>query len=248
MGRGFKALLLLAVLITPFSLFSFTEIKGFSFVKIDKGGISIRVKGKRCVKDGGTIKAEGVEVKYGKKVTIKAHKGIFNMDSGSFLFYEGVVRKKGVLMNGSEIRFSGRNLIIKNPDARIYHADRVYKIVAMRAKINGDGERNLVFEGKADLVSEDLRMKGDTICLVFKEEKLKEIKAEGNVKLLVGDKRAYSKKLFWNPSEERLRLEGEAVIKEGDSVFRSDKVDYFVKEGVFKSEGKRIRFFFGGNK
>lgn len=248
MGKGFRALFLLVILATPFPLFSFTEIKGFSFVKIDKGKVSIRVNGKRCVKDGNTIKAEGVEVKYGEKVVIKACRGIFNMDSGNFLFYKGVIRKRGVLMNGSEIIFSGRDLIVRDPDARIYHADRAYKIVAVRAKISGNGERNLIFEGKASLISKDLRMEGGRICLVFKGEKLEEIRAKGGVKLFVGDKRASSEKLFWNPSERRLRLEGKAVIKEGDSVFRSDKVDYFIKKGIFKSEGKRIRFFFGGSK
>jgi lipopolysaccharide export system protein LptA len=68
-------------------------------------------------------------------------------------------------------------------------------------------------------------------------KKMKEIIATGNVKIVQFDRRATCQRATFNQNENKIVLEGDAVIREGDNVVRGEKVVYLVDEERSYVEG-----------
>jgi len=67
--------------------------------------------------------------------------------------------------------------------------------------------------------------------------KLKEIVATGNVKVVQLARRATGQKVTFYENENKVVLEGDAVVREGDNVVRGERVTFYVDEERSVVEG-----------
>ena len=111
--------------------------------------------------------------------------------------------------------------------------------------INADtAEANLkgstfTFKGNVVAKQEDASLYANTLVITFNTEakKLKEIVATGNVKFVQLDRRATGQKATFYQESNRLVLEGEAVLREGENVIRGERVIYYIDEERAVIEG-----------
>jgi len=59
---------------------------------------------------------------------------------------------------------------------------------------------------------------------------LKEITAMGNVKVVQSNRRATGQKVTFNQDQNKVVLDGEAVVREGDNVIRGERITFYVDE------------------
>ena len=87
----------------------------------------------------------------------------------------------------------------------------------------------------------DATLQTDKLVVYYDPDtrRLKEIVAFGNVKVLQADRRASSLKAIFNQEDNKIVLEGEAVIREGENVIRGEKVTFFVDEERSVVEGTK---------
>ena len=68
-------------------------------------------------------------------------------------------------------------------------------------------------------------------------KKLKEIVAIGNVKVVQLDRRATGQKATFDQDENKVVLDGEAVVREGENVIRGEEITFYVDEERSVVEG-----------
>ncbi len=66
---------------------------------------------------------------------------------------------------------------------------------------------------------------------------IKMVVATGNVKIVQLERRATSQKVTFHQDENKVVLEGEAVVREGENVIRGERVIYYVDEERSVVEG-----------
>jgi len=99
--------------------------------------------------------------------------------------------------------------------------------------VEGDQKKNLiVFKGNVVAKQEEATLYAHQLTLYYDPEtrRLKEIVATGNVRVTQGDRRATSQKATFFQNENKIVLEGEVVIREGENVIRGEKVVYLIDE------------------
>lgn len=106
--------------------------------------------------------------------------------------------------------------------------------------VEGDQKQNRVtFKGNVVAKQEDATLYANTVVVHYDVEmkKMKEIVATGNVRIVQLDRRATCQKATFHQNENKIVLEGEAVIREGDNVVRGERVVYLVDEERSYVEG-----------
>ncbi len=106
--------------------------------------------------------------------------------------------------------------------------------------VEGDQKQNRVtFKGNVIAKQEDATLYANMVVVHYDSEmkKMKEIVATGNVRIVQLDRRATSHKATFYQVENKIVLEGEAVIREGDNVVRGERVVYLVDEERSYVEG-----------
>ncbi|MBM4340901.1 MAG: lipopolysaccharide transport periplasmic protein LptA [Deltaproteobacteria bacterium] len=106
--------------------------------------------------------------------------------------------------------------------------------------VEGDQKQNRVtFKGNVVAKQEEATLYANTVVVHYDSEmkKMKEIIATGNVRITQLDRRATGQKVTFYQSENKIVLEGEAVIREGDNVLRGERVVYLVDEERSYVEG-----------
>ena len=106
--------------------------------------------------------------------------------------------------------------------------------------VEGDQKQNKVtFKGNVVARQEGTTIYCNLLVITYDPEmkKLKEIAALGNVKIVNVEKRATSQKVTFHQDENRVVLDGDTVIREGDNVIRAERVTYYVDEERTVVEG-----------
>ncbi|MDO9351519.1 MAG: lipopolysaccharide transport periplasmic protein LptA, partial [Deltaproteobacteria bacterium] len=106
--------------------------------------------------------------------------------------------------------------------------------------VEGDQKQNRVtFKGNVVAKQEDATLYANTVVVHYDTEmkKMKEIVATGNVRIVQLDRRATCQKATFYQNENKIVLDGEAVIREGDNVVRGERVVYLVDEERSYVEG-----------
>jgi lipopolysaccharide export system protein LptA len=100
-------------------------------------------------------------------------------------------------------------------------------------------QSTVTFKGNVIAKQEDSTLYANTLVIYYDQEtkKLKEIVATGNVKVVRVDQRATSKKATFSQDENKVVLDGDAVVREGENVVRGEKITYYVDEGRSVVEG-----------
>ncbi len=108
--------------------------------------------------------------------------------------------------------------------------------------VEADQKQNIVsFKGNVVAKQEDFTLYTNTLTVYYNPDtkKMKEIVAAGNVKVVQLDRRATSQKAIFYQEENKVVLEGDAVLREGDNVIRGERVTYYIDEQRSVVEGKK---------
>ena len=118
--------------------------------------------------------------------------------------------------------------------------DRGFGFTASRAPIDiasdtveADQKQNKVtFKGNVVAKQEDVTLYANTLVMIYDPDtkKLKEIIANGNVKVVQLDRRATGQKVTFDQDKNQVVLDGDAVVREGTNVIRGERITYYVEE------------------
>jgi len=125
--------------------------------------------------------------------------------------------------------------------------DRGFGLTASRAPIDitsdtveANQKQSIVtFKGNVVAKQEDFTLYANTLVIYYNQDtkKIKEIMAIGNVKIVQLERRATSKKATFHQDENKVVLEGETVVREGENVIRGERVIYYIDEERSVVEG-----------
>ncbi len=123
---------------------------------------------------------------------------------------------------------------------RAIKTDRGFGFTASRAPIDitsdtleADQKQNKVtFKGNVVAKQEDVTLYANTLVMVYDPDtkKLKEIIAIGNVKVVQLDRRATGQKATFDQDQNKVVLDGDAVVREGTNVVRGERITFYVDE------------------
>ena len=108
--------------------------------------------------------------------------------------------------------------------------------------VEADQRQNTVtFKGNVVAKQEDTTLYANTLVIHYDSntKKLKEIRAIGNVKLVQLDRRATSQKATFQQDENKVVLDGKAVVREGENVIRGERIIFYVDEERSIVEGEK---------
>lgn len=99
--------------------------------------------------------------------------------------------------------------------------------------VEADQKQNKVtFKGNVVAKQEDVTLFANTLVMIYDPEtkKLKEIIASGNVKVVQLDRRATGQKATFDQDQNKVVLDGDAVVREGTNVVRGERITFYVEE------------------
>lgn len=93
-------------------------------------------------------------------------------------------------------------------------------------------QNTVTFKGNIVAKQEDTTLYANTLVIIYdpNTKKLKEIVATGNVKMVQLDRRATGQKATFHQDENKVVLEGEAVVRQGDNVIMGERVTFYIDE------------------
>ncbi len=106
--------------------------------------------------------------------------------------------------------------------------------------VEASQKQNMVtFKGNVVAKQEDITLYANMIVVHYSPDtkKLSRILATGNVRITQLDRRATGQKATFQQDENKVVLEGDAVLREGDNVIRGERVIYYVDEERSVVEG-----------
>ncbi len=100
-------------------------------------------------------------------------------------------------------------------------------------------ENSVTFKGNVVAKQEDITLYANTVVVYYNPDtkKLKEIIAVGNVRIVQLDRRATGQKASFQQDANKVTLEGDAVLREGENVIRGERIIYYVDEERSVVEG-----------
>ena len=106
--------------------------------------------------------------------------------------------------------------------------------------VEGDQKQNTVtFKGNVIAKQEEMTLYANTLVVVYNPDtkKIKEIVATGNVKVVQLDRRATGQKVTFDQDENKVILDGDAVIREGENIIRGERITFYIDEERSVVEG-----------
>jgi lipopolysaccharide export system protein LptA len=100
-------------------------------------------------------------------------------------------------------------------------------------------ENTVTFKGNVVAKQEDTTLYANTVVIRYDVETktLKDITAIGSVKIVQLDRRATGQKATFQQEENKVVLEGDAVVREGENEIRGERVIFYVNEDRSIVEG-----------
>ncbi len=123
---------------------------------------------------------------------------------------------------------------------RAVKTDRGFGFAATRAPIHIDSDRlegdqktnTFTYIGNVVAKQEDVTLYANKLVIIYDPDtkKLKEIIASGNVKVVQLDRRASGQKVTFDQDQNKVVLDGDAVVREGMNVIRGERITFYVDE------------------
>jgi len=100
-------------------------------------------------------------------------------------------------------------------------------------------QNRVTFKGNVIAKQGDITLYTNTLIVLYDQttKKIKEIKGIGNVKIVQLDRRVTSHQATFDQDENKVVLEGDAVVREGENVVRGERVIYYINEEKAVVEG-----------
>ncbi|MFN7065624.1 MAG: LptA/OstA family protein [Aquificaceae bacterium] len=124
---------------------------------------------------------------------------------------------------------------------------------ALAQPIVGEGDSltyerdKVVYTGNVKLARGNAILTADKVVLYLDENRRARLmEAEGQVRYVEGNKRAFADEMVYDLREEVITLKGKARVEEGPSFVEADEIVYYRKEGraVAVGKGSRVRSFY----
>lgn len=99
--------------------------------------------------------------------------------------------------------------------------------------VEANQKQNIItFKGNVIAKQEDITLYTNTLIVIYDPDtkKIKEVQAIGNVRIIELQRRVTSQKAFFYQDENKIILEGDAVIREDDNVIRGERAIYYLNE------------------
>lgn len=126
---------------------------------------------------------------------------------------------------------------------RMAESDEPITITSDRMEI--DQKKNtIVYKGNVVTVRGELTMKSDSLAAVYDlEAGLKEVVAEGNVRVNQRGREAVGNRAIFNSENETITMTGNPVVKQGNSQISGDRIIFYMKEdrGVVEGGSQRVK-------
>ena len=109
--------------------------------------------------------------------------------------------------------------------------------------------RKAIFRGGVEVVQGEIQLGADTLTVVYsevgKEQQLREVIAEGGVKIVQGVRKATGKRAVFDQSNRTLVLTGDAVLEEGANQINGDTIVVYPDESRMevKGDNRRVKVF-----
>jgi len=100
-------------------------------------------------------------------------------------------------------------------------------------------QNTITFKGNVVAKQGETTLYANTLVIIYdgNTKKMKEVIATGNVKIVQLERRATSQKATFQQDENRVILNGEVVVREGENVIRGERVVFYVDEERSVVEG-----------
>lgn len=173
------------------------------------------------------MEGRGRRVKPGRTLLL-----ILVLISFPLFFVTGEAQEKREKTRGGERRISGEK-------GFGFSASRApIDIVSDTVEAN-QRESMITFKGNVVAKQEDTTLHANTLVIRYEAEtkKLKEITAIGNVRIVQLDRRATGQRATFQQEENKVILDGEAVVREGENEIRGERVIFYVNEERSVVEG-----------
>jgi len=102
-------------------------------------------------------------------------------------------------------------------------------------------QNRVTFKGNVVAKQGDSTLYANTLVIYYdpNTQKLKEMVATGNVKLVHLNRRATGQRAMFYQDSNKVVLDGEAVVREGENVIRGERLIFYVDEERTVMEGKK---------
>jgi lipopolysaccharide export system protein LptA len=120
--------------------------------------------------------------------------------------------------------------------------------------VEASQKQNMVtFKGNVVAKQEDITLYANMVVVYYSPDtkKLSQILATGNVRITQLERRATGQKAIFQQDENKVILEGDAVLREGENVIRGERVIYYVDEErsvIEPAKGGRVTTTISTNK
>jgi lipopolysaccharide export system protein LptA len=100
-------------------------------------------------------------------------------------------------------------------------------------------ENTVTYKGNVVAKQEDKTLYANTLVINYDSDtkKIKQVIAMGNVKIVQLERKATSQKAIFHQDENKVVLDGDAVVRDGKNVIRGEKVIFYVDEQRSVVEG-----------
>lgn len=108
--------------------------------------------------------------------------------------------------------------------------------------VEANQKQNMItFKGNVVAKQGDTTLYANTLIIYYdpNTQKLKEVVATGNVKLVQLNRRATGQRAMFYQDSNKVVLDGEAVVREGENVIRGERLIFYVNEERTVMEGKK---------
>lgn len=138
---------------------------------------------------------------------------------------------------------------VKKGEAKKEETTKGFGLTSSRAPIDitsdiveaNQKQNTVTFKGHVVAKQENSTLYSDTLVVYYdpNAQKVKEIVAIGNVKVVQLNRRASGEKATFYQDENKVVLDGNAVVREGENVVRGERVTFYVDEERSVVEGKK---------
>jgi len=124
---------------------------------------------------------------------------------------------------------------------------------AFSQPIAGEGDQltyekdRIIYTGNVKLTRGNALLTANKVIIYLDENrKARLMEAEGNVKYVEGNRRAFADRMIYDLREEVITLKGRARVEEGPNFVEAEEIVYYKKEdrAVAISKGSRVRTFY----
>ncbi len=116
-------------------------------------------------------------------------------------------------------------------------------VITSRSLTADNKAKTALFEGAVVAKKGDMTMSADRMLVHYADEKgggIRRIDAEGNVKVLKGDRAVTSQAATYLTDPERIVFTGEPAATEGENVVRGSRMTFFVKDDRYTVENSKV--------